>query len=108
MDAGGQISRQVNRASGLLDSNYNVCNPGEPMRAYQPKPNKRLAHFQHLVELIDDVPGDHRRVRGRIREDLVRATQAIHEYFGDPPPGIQKAPDWNRWFLIKGRSGHGV
>ena len=30
------------------------------------------------------------------------ATRAIEEYFGSPPPGIQKAPGWNRWFLIKG------
>jgi hypothetical protein len=29
------------------------------------------------------------------------ATQAIDEYFGDPPPGLRKAPDWNRWFLVK-------
>jgi hypothetical protein len=108
MDAGVQISRQVNRAFRPFGLELQRVQPGEPMRAYQPKPNKRLAHFQHLVELIDDVPGDHRRVRGRIREDLVRATQEIHEYFGDPPPGIQKVPDWNRWFLIKGRSGHGV
>jgi hypothetical protein len=28
------------------------------MRTYQTKPNKRLAYFQHLVALIDDVPGD--------------------------------------------------
>jgi O-methyltransferase len=207
------------------------------MRAYQSKPNKRLAHFQHLVELIDDVSGDivecgvgsgktlymlamltrhgkhPRRLWGfdsfeglpppapedradtaprKIRagkyahgEDEVRArlisygiskrslrerfvlvpdyfpagfprysgepiallhldvdlyqshkdclewfeplvapggviafdeyrnpswpgaTQAIDEYFGDPPPGIQKAPNWNRWFLVKGLSDHG-
>jgi predicted O-methyltransferase YrrM len=29
------------------------------------------------------------------------ATRAIDEYFGDRPSRIQKAPDWNRWFLIK-------
>jgi O-methyltransferase len=29
------------------------------------------------------------------------ATRGIEEYFGGPPPGIQKASRWNRWFLVK-------
>ena len=34
--------------------------PGEPMRPYETKkrPNRRLRHFQHLVGLIEHVPGD--------------------------------------------------
>ena len=29
------------------------------------------------------------------------ATRGIEEYFGGPPPGIQRSPGWNRWFLVK-------
>lgn len=29
------------------------------------------------------------------------ATPAIEEYYGGPPPGIQRSPHWNRWFLVK-------
>ncbi len=226
-----QIAGQVNRVLRPLGLELHRVQPGGPLRSYRPKPNKRLAHFRHLVELIDDVPGDivecgvgsgktlymlaaltehgkqPRRIWGfdsfrglpppapedradsapaKIRAgkyahsreeiesrligygisrrslgkrvilvpgyfpagfprysgdpiallhldvDLYRshkdclewfeplvarggviafdeyrnptwpgATQAIDEHFGDPPPGIQKAADWNRWFLVK-------
>ena len=35
------------------------------------------------------------------RRGWVGATRAIDEYFGGPPPGIQKSDKLNRWFLIK-------
>jgi hypothetical protein len=31
----------------------------------------------------------------------IGATRAIEEYYGGPPPGIQKSPHWDRWFWIK-------
>jgi macrocin-O-methyltransferase TylF-like protien len=53
-----QIARQVNRALRPFGLEVHRVQPGEPMRAYQAKPNKRLAYFRHLVGLIDEVPGD--------------------------------------------------
>ena len=53
-----QIARQVNRALRPFGLEVHRVQPGEPMRAYQAKPNKRLAYFRHLVDLIDEVPGD--------------------------------------------------
>jgi hypothetical protein len=35
------------------------------------------------------------------RSPWIGATRGIEEYYGGPPPGIQKSPTGRRWFLVK-------
>jgi O-methyltransferase len=53
-----RLSRLVNKALRPCGLELRRVQPGEPMREHRTRPNKRLLYFQHLVELIEDVPGD--------------------------------------------------
>lgn len=55
-----RLSGSVNKALRPSGVELRRVQPGEPMRTYEMKtrPNRRLRHFQHLVGLIEDVPGD--------------------------------------------------